>query len=1036
MKKTFLLFFGMLCHVVLTLAQNIVDNAVTGTGLNQHTYVGGGWLHGATTPGFYNSTFSASTVANAYLTFTFEGNKVEWFTEKKNTHGIAAISIDGGPETLIDLYSTTEQHILVYTSPSTLTQGTHTVKVRATGTKNPASTNYWAIHDYFITYQNAPGFARPLIHLKFNEYDNYVNNPRNSGTAAGFFTKSLNTPSYAPGQLAGATGVNWHSLDFGTTPGNFYVESSSPINELKNLNAFTLTGWVNCKSSAAGSGGNRIISWINNGGEGVDLVYQSNGSLRLGVDGWPDNSPAFSSSNKIIANAQAPRENWVFFAVTYLSNGQVQFYFGNEATNASLDVTKAYPGRGATGSAIGKLAIGAFNSATRNSGTYDRMFRGLIDDIQVHGSVLTLQDIIAIQRHTGQDLEAPRTPLQFRLDSKTDNSVTIKWSPSTDNVGVLYYIIYNFGVHLAVTQATSFTLFQQAPGTAFSFSVRAIDAADNLSSLEDDVTVTTNGGGDMNPPSTPNLAVASKTDDSIILSWNLSSDNVGVKEYYIFLNNSFWSRVPNPSSGVVSNLNPGSTYDIYIKAIDAAGNFSLPSNTLTVTLDEDTTPPSAPDAKLAFRTSTSISLQMSNGGYDSDIVRYVVSANSQQYNVPYLVNATSNFTVPNLAPGTTYNVTVQAQDAAGNNSNPRSLVVTTLPAVLPLIRLVLNEVGGSGATVVQNYGSLNSSFVRSQPVPYGSDLPIANGLFHRSFAWGTTPGNYYVESTGVIDGLKNLSSFTLVGWVNNNSTTTGSGGNRIISWINNGGDGVDLVYQSNGSLRLGVDGWPDNSPAFSSTGKVRTTSDGDEYTTNWTFFAVTYQSNGQVQFYFGNYFDAATLDVTRTYPGRGNVGSNIGRLALGNFNSATRHPYTYDRMFRGFMADIQIYGSVLSLPDILRVQGRPVSESFATRSSMATARFASEIVEEESEIKDELYQNYPNPYSDETIIGISLRRSTQVANIMLMDLNGRELKNIEVVERGKTSITINGGDLHAGMYFYRLMTDGQIADTKRMVLTK
>ncbi|HZB14239.1 MAG TPA: T9SS type A sorting domain-containing protein, partial [Chryseolinea sp.] len=411
----------------------------------------------------------------------------------------------------------------------------------------------------------------------------------------------------------------------------------------------------------------------------------------------------------------------------------------------------------------------------------------------------------------------------------------------------------------------------------------------------------------------------------------------------------------------------------------------------------------------------------------------VVSANNQQYYVPYLVNTESNFTVPNLAPGTRYNVTAQAQDAAGNTSEPALIFVTTLPAERPLIRLVLND--DYGTTAVQNYGSLTSSFVRSQPSPSSSDLPVGNILLPESFRWGTTPGNYYVESTGIIDGLKNLSSFTLVGWVNNNSTTTGSGGNRIISWINNGGDGVDLVYQSDGSLRLGVDGWPDTSPAFSSPGKVRTTDDGAEYTSNWTFFAVTYQSNGQVQFYFGNNFAAAALDVTRTYTGRGNVGSNIGRLALGNFNSATRNPNTYNRMFRGFMADIQIYGSVLSLPDILRVQGRTASESYAARSNTA-ARSAALVVEEESELKDELYQNYPNPYSDETVIGISVRQSVQVARLMLMDLNGRELKNIEVSERGKTSVTVNGGDLNAGMYFYRLMTDGKIADTKRMVLTK
>ncbi|HEX6225195.1 MAG TPA: fibronectin type III domain-containing protein, partial [Chryseolinea sp.] len=249
------------------------------------------------------------------------------------------------------------------------------------------------------------------------------------------------------------------------------------------------------------------------------------------------------------------------------------------------------------------------------------------------------------------------------MDSKTNNSVTLKWSPSSDNVGVLQYIIYNNGVHFAATQATSFTLSNVATGTPFSFSVRAIDAAGNLSHpTYDAVTVTTHGGGDMSPPSTPtNLAVASKTDNRIDLSWNLSTDNVGATEYYIFVNNSFWGRVPNPSYGILSDLTPRATYDIYIKAIDAAGNFSLPSNTLTVTLGEDTTPPSRPNAQLTFRTSTTISLRMSPGGYDGDIVRYVVSANNQQYYVPYSVNTESNFTVPNLAPGTTYNITVQAQ---------------------------------------------------------------------------------------------------------------------------------------------------------------------------------------------------------------------------------------------------------------------------------------------------------------------------------------------------------------------------------------
>ncbi|HKZ36515.1 MAG TPA: hypothetical protein VJ184_02615, partial [Chryseolinea sp.] len=163
MKKAILVSLGMLCLVALSRAQSptIFDDAVQGTGLNQHNYVGAGWVHGSSTPSFHNSTLSYSHVAGAYVTFTFIGNKVEWATEKKSTHGITAVSIDGGPETTIDLYAPNEVHTIVYSSQN-LTQGTHTFKIRATGTKNPASTGYYAIHDFVIISQEVTP-AKPDI---------------------------------------------------------------------------------------------------------------------------------------------------------------------------------------------------------------------------------------------------------------------------------------------------------------------------------------------------------------------------------------------------------------------------------------------------------------------------------------------------------------------------------------------------------------------------------------------------------------------------------------------------------------------------------------------------------------------------------------------------------------------------------------------------------------------------------------------------------------------------------------------------------
>jgi hypothetical protein len=134
-----------------------IDNAILGTSTNQHNYSGAGWVHGTSLPTFLNGTLSYSKVANNSVTLSFVGNKIEWYTEKFKHHGIAAVSIDNGPEVNIDLYSAIGvQQLLVYTSP-VLVQGTHTFKIRVTGTKNAASTGYYAIHDFVKVYSSVGG---------------------------------------------------------------------------------------------------------------------------------------------------------------------------------------------------------------------------------------------------------------------------------------------------------------------------------------------------------------------------------------------------------------------------------------------------------------------------------------------------------------------------------------------------------------------------------------------------------------------------------------------------------------------------------------------------------------------------------------------------------------------------------------------------------------------------------------------------------------------------------------------------------------
>ncbi len=84
----------------------------------------------------------------------------------------------------------------------------------------------------------------------------------------------------------------------------------------------------------------------------------------------------------------------------------------------------------------------------------------------------------------------------------------------------------------------------------------------------------------------------------------------------------------------------------------------------------------------------------------------------------------------------------------------------------------------------------------------------------------------------------------------------------------------------------------------------------------------------------------------------------------------------------------------------------------------------------------ELFQNVPNPFDQETRIGYYLPSTTKLAQMLIFDMNGRELRSVQINEMGEGSVMINGNELEAGMYFYSLVADGQEVETKRMILTK
>lgn len=94
---------------------------------------------------------------------------------------------------------------------------------------------------------------------------------------------------------------------------------------------------------------------------------------------------------------------------------------------------------------------------------------------------------------------------------------------------------------------------------------------------------------DTQAPTAPtSLASTSKTANSISLSWTASTDNVGVTAYDVYSNSALKTTVTG-TTATITGLTASTSYSIYVKAKDAAGNASASSNTISVTTNSSGT---------------------------------------------------------------------------------------------------------------------------------------------------------------------------------------------------------------------------------------------------------------------------------------------------------------------------------------------------------------------------------------------------------------------------------------------------------------
>lgn len=83
-----------------------------------------------------------------------------------------------------------------------------------------------------------------------------------------------------------------------------------------------------------------------------------------------------------------------------------------------------------------------------------------------------------------------------------------------------------------------------------------------------------------------------------------------------------------------------------------------------------------------------------------------------------------------------------------------------------------------------------------------------------------------------------------------------------------------------------------------------------------------------------------------------------------------------------------------------------------------------------------LAQNNPNPFMGRTTIDYFIPDGFRQAVIRMADNNGKLVKDVEIYKSGAGQIELNAAQLNNGNYFYYLILDGQLVESKQMIRMK
>ena len=256
------------------------------------------------------------------------------------------------------------------------------------------------------------------------------------------------------------------------------------------------------------------------------------------------------------------------------------------STGFTLSWTASTDNVGVTGYEVFRDGVSCGTSASTSLGvtglTAATAYSMTVKASDAKGNVSAASTALSVTTLAATDVTAPTAPTALVSSAIAQTSFTLSWTASTDNVGVVSYEVFRGTTSCGTSASTSLNVTGLTAATAYSMTVKAKDAAGNVSAASTALSVTTLTATDTQAPTAPTALISSGISQTgFTLSWTASTDNVGVVSYEVFRGTTSCGTSASTSLSV-TGLTAATTYSMTVKASDAKGNVSIASEALQV----------------------------------------------------------------------------------------------------------------------------------------------------------------------------------------------------------------------------------------------------------------------------------------------------------------------------------------------------------------------------------------------------------------------------------------------------------------------